>query len=87
MANAKEDLEKFIQQIEQRRDELRVKMSLAKLDAREEWEKLEKKWEEFRTKTQPVREELGTTAVNVGTALRLAADEIRDGYERLRKRL
>lgn len=87
MANVREEIEKLTQQLEQQRDELRVKISLAKLDARDEWEKLEKKWEEFRTKTQPVREELGTTASNVGTALRLAADEIRDGYERLRKRL
>jgi len=87
MANAKEELGKLIQQLEQQRDELRVKMSLAKLDAREEWDKLEKKWEEFRAKTHPVREELGATASNVGSALRLAAEEIRDGYERLRKRL
>ncbi len=87
MAHAKEEFGKLIQQLEQQRDELRVKMSLAKLDAREEWDKLEKKWEEFRAKTQPVREELGTTASNVGSALRLAAEEIRDGYERLRKRL
>ena len=87
MTNVREEIEKLVRQLEQQRDELRVKASLAKLDTREEWEKLEKKWQEFRTKTQPVREELGTTATNVGAALRMAADEIRDGYERLRKRL
>lgn len=87
MANAREELEKLVQQLEQQRDELRVKMSLAKLDAREEWNKIEKKWEELRAKSQPVREELGTTAGNVSTALRMAADEIRDGYARLRKLL
>jgi len=87
MANAREELEKLVQQLEQQRDELRVKMSLAKLDVREEWNKLEKKFAEFQAKTQPVREELGTTADNVGAALRLAAEEIREGYVRLRKRL
>jgi BMFP domain-containing protein YqiC len=87
MTNAREELEKLMRQLEQQRDELRVKMSLAKLDAREEWNKLEKKWGELKAKTQPVREELGTTAGNVGAALRIAAEEIRDGYARLRKRL
>lgn len=87
MASAREELEKLMQQLEQQRDEIRVKMSLAKLDAREEWNRLEKKWGELKAKTQPVREELGTTAGNVGAALRMAAEEIRDGYARLRKRL
>ena len=87
MANAREEIEKLFQQLERQRDELQVKMSLAKLEAREEWDKLEKKWERLRANSRPVREELGATAGNVGAALRMAAEEIRDGYARLRKLL
>jgi SMC interacting uncharacterized protein involved in chromosome segregation len=87
MENAREEFEKLLQQLGQQRDELRVKMSLAKLEAREEWEKLEKKWRHFNANAPQIREELSTTAANVGATLRKAAEEIRDGYERLRKLL
>ena len=87
MANAREEIEKLMKQLEQQRDELRVKMSLAKLEGREEWEKLEKQWEQLRAKAPQIRENIGATAGGVGAAFKKAADEIRDGYARLRKLL
>lgn len=87
MANAREETEKLVQQLGRQRDELRVKMSLAKLEAREEWEKLEKQWARLKANAPQMREELGTTAGNVGATLHKVAVEIRDGYVRLRKLL
>ena len=87
MENVREELNKLLQQLAQQRDELRVKMSLAKLEVREEWERLEGKWEHVRATAPKIREELGTSAANVTTALRQAAEEIRQGYVRLRNRL
>jgi hypothetical protein len=48
---------------------------------------LEKQWEEVRPKLDAVREEAGKTAESVGTALSLALEELKNGYERLRNRL
>lgn len=87
MTNTREEFERVMQQLTQQRDELRVKMSLAKLEAREEWERLEKKWEHVKATAPKIRDDLGTTATNVNAALRLVAEEIRDGYARLRARL
>jgi len=87
MANAREEIEKLMQQLEQQRDELRVKMSLAKLEAREEWEKLEKQWAQLKANAPQIREDLGAAAGGVAAALKKAAEEIRDGYARLRKLL
>jgi len=87
LANASEELEKLLQQLERQREELRVKISLAKLEAREEWEKLDKKWESIKENAPRLREEFDATAGNVGATLRKAAHELRDGYVRLRKLL
>jgi len=87
MVNAREEIEKLMHQLEQQRDELRVKMALAKLEAREEWEKLEKQWGQLKANAPQIREDLGATASGVGVALKKAAEEIRDGYARLRKLL
>lgn len=87
MASAREEIEKLAQQLERERDELRLKASLGKMEARDEWEKLEKRWESLKSKAPQVREELDATAGGLAAALKKAGEEIRDGYARLRKLL
>lgn len=87
MVDAKERITKAAAQLKQQRDELRVKLHLAKADAKDEWARLETQWEEMRPKLEAAREEAGKTAESVGAALNLAMEELKKGYERLRKRL
>ena len=87
MVDVREELEKALRQLEQQRDELRLKLNLAQADARDEWEKLEKQYEQLRGKLRGAREAATESAADVGAAARLLADEIRQGYERIRKRL
>lgn len=87
MTSAREELERLVKELERQRDELRLKASLGKMEAREEWEKLEKKLESLKAKAPQVREELDATAGGIGAALKKAGEEIRAGYERLRKLL
>ncbi len=87
MADVKEQMTKALEQIKQQRDELQVKLHLAKADAKDEWARMEKQWEEIRPKREAAREEAGKTAESVGAALGLAIDELKKGYERLRSRL
>ena len=70
------------------REELALKMHLGKQEAAAEWEKLETKWHQLKTtKMPPMKEAAKETAGNVGAALDLAADELKKGYERIRKLL
>jgi len=48
MADAKEKITKAAEHLKQQRDQLRVKLHLAKADAKDEWARLEKQWEEMR---------------------------------------
>ncbi|MBT8443302.1 MAG: hypothetical protein KJO13_01065, partial [Gammaproteobacteria bacterium] len=73
--------------LRQARDELRVQMHLAKADARDEWEKLEPKWDEFEERLDKLEDAAEDTAEDVGKALSSLGDEIKNGYERIRKAL
>jgi predicted nuclease with TOPRIM domain len=87
MTDAKEQLAKAAEHLKQQRDELRLKLHLAKADAKDEWAKLERQWEELKPKLEAARQEAGKTATSVGSALSVAVEELKKGYERMRKLL
>jgi hypothetical protein len=64
------------------RDELKVQFELGKMDAHDEWERLEGKWTDFAQEA-----ELEKSAEDVGSAFSLLAEELEAGYKRLKKGL
>lgn len=85
MTDRTERLQKLLSQLEQERDELKVKLGLAKLEAREEWQELEKKMETLRGRMKVLSEEAKEASGDVGAAFDVVADEIKEGFDRLRK--
>ena len=81
----REDMEDLSELLKRERDELKVKLSLAKLEAREEWEETERKWEHFRAKAQQVGHEAGEASKEIGAAARLLGEEIKEAYKRIRR--
>lgn len=80
------EFDELVQDLRQKRDELRVKMNLASKEIRDEWEELEEKMEEFSTKARQMADEVGLkeTGTGVGKALGQLGHEIKLGYERIR---
>lgn len=76
--------EQLLQELQRKRDELRVKIHLAGAEAREEWEKAEKKWERLRSRLAVVGEAAEETGDDVGEALEQLGEELRKGYRRIR---
>lgn len=87
MTKEKSRLEELKVTIEQLRDEINLKAHLGKAETKDELEKLEKKWHEFQHQMKPFSEEMGKTAKSAGTALGLVGEELKAGYERIRKLL
>jgi len=87
MVEKNPELSKLIDDLKRQRDEIRVRLHLAKGEVQEEWERLEVKWGHVRGKLDVIGREAGKAAEEVGAALRLAAEELRHGYERVRKLL
>jgi hypothetical protein len=80
--------DEVLAKLKRERDELALKMHLGKKEAAAEWEKLEAKWHEVKTRRMPpVKDAADETTVGVGLALELAAEELKKGYERIRKLL
>jgi hypothetical protein len=79
------DMETFIQKIEQQRDELLLKMHLAKADAKDEWAVAEKKWEQMKAKTPVLARESSESVKEVGAAVKLVGEEILHSYDRIKK--
>jgi len=74
--------------LKQERDELALKVHLGKKEAAAEWEKLDAKWHEIKArKMPPMKEAADETGVGLGLALELAVEELKKGYERIRKLL
>jgi hypothetical protein len=85
MADMREELKKLEDSLLQQRDELRVKLHLAKADARDEWEVLEGKWAEAQVKFAQVQKSAGESMVDIEAAARLLGEEIQKGYDRIRR--
>jgi uncharacterized protein YjbJ (UPF0337 family) len=85
MTSTKQDLEKLMATLAQQRDELKLQLHLAKAEAKDEWDALEGKWEQAQGKLAQVQTAAGESLEDVRAAASLLADELKNGYERIRK--
>jgi predicted nucleic acid-binding Zn-ribbon protein len=76
-----------IEKLRQERDELQLKMHLGKAELKEEWEALERKWEQLEGRVAGVRDEAREAGREVGAAFGLLTDELTEAYRRIRARL
>lgn len=79
--------EEIVSRLRQERDEIRLKMHLAKAEIRDEWETLEGKWEHLEDRLASVAGETREAGKGVGTAFGIVADELGEAYRRIRSKL
>ena len=87
-----EKSEKIIKELQTERGNIEVKLHLLNMDAKEEWDELEKKYEKFKTKASAsasasasaVADVTVDSASDVAEALKLVGEELREGYKRIR---
>ena len=87
MAKPIHDLNAILEGLKQQRDSINVQLHLAKAEVRDEWEELEKKMEHLRAKANSVGHETQEVSRDVYEAAKLMAEEIKRGYDRIRKSL
>lgn len=81
----KKDLESFVRKVEQQRDELLLKIHLAKAEAKDEWGAAEKQWDHFKAKTPSLAKESGESLKDLGAAVRLVGEELLHSYDRIKR--
>ena len=87
MSESLTDIEALIEGLKQQRDAIKVQLHLGKTEAQQEWDELEIKLEQLRAKAKLVGAETQAASRDVFEAVKLLAEEIGRGYERIRKRL
>jgi hypothetical protein len=76
-----------LKDLEQERDELKVRIHLAKKEARDELAELEAKLDELRFRAGAAGSEAKSALGEIGEAAARLADEIKQGFDRVRKTL
>jgi SMC interacting uncharacterized protein involved in chromosome segregation len=87
MNDAREWMDELVQELKEERDELRVRVHLAKMEADEEWEELEEKFEKLQSKAKVIRKATADSAEDVGEAVKLLGQELKDGFKRIASQL
>ena len=87
MGESIHDIEALMEGLKQQRDAIKVQLHLGKAEAKQEWEEMEKKLEHLRAKVKVVGDETQEASRDVLEAAKLLAEEIKRGYDRIRKKL
>lgn len=87
MSEKRRRTEEMISALKQQRDELAVKMHLAGAEAKEEWSRLDDKLNQLVHRIDPLKQAAGETGDDVWQSLKLVGEEIKQGFERIRKAL
>jgi hypothetical protein len=87
MDEARNALQREIDLLSKARDELRVRLHLAKADALDEWKKLEASWQRAQEELKRTSEHTKEPVKEMGAAARHLIDEIKRGYARIREQL
>lgn len=83
----RERIEQEVEELRTTRDELRVRLHLGKLEAKELWEELEKDWEHTEGKIKNLADAGQEVAEDVGEAAQVVVDQLKEGYAKLRRLL
>jgi hypothetical protein len=87
MMNSKKSLSDLINKLHAERDEINVKVHLASMEVRDEWQELEQMWGQLVDKTKRLNKELEPAAEGVHAALLVLGEEIKEGYNKVKRTL
>ena len=86
MNDTKKHIEELLHSLKQEREELQVKLHLAKMEATDEWQKLEEKLSKLEAKAKDLGSATAEASQSIGTAAKLLGVETRDGFKKIAKR-
>jgi len=71
------DFDRLKEDLKKARDEIHLKLHLASMEAKDEWDELERKWQDFST-----RAEVDKTSEGLGGAFDNLGQELKQAYTR-----
>lgn len=81
------ETQQMIDTLKRDRDELRLKLHLASMEMQDKWHEVEHKWDNVSLKLQKAADEADDASDDINEALHLLLDEIKTGYQKIKKTL
>jgi len=79
-----EELETLAEGLKQQRDEIRLQLHLAGMEAKEEWEKSEHIWDQFLDKLAEIDDDTKETGEQIIHTTKIIGDELKSIYSRIK---
>ncbi|MGR9115271.1 MAG: hypothetical protein ACU85E_05860 [Gammaproteobacteria bacterium] len=83
----KQELDKFADGLEQLRDEVKVQLHLASLESKQEWDKAERLWDQFRAQFDQVANETKGNTDDMVKKAKIVGEELKSTYQRIKDRM
>ena len=83
----REEFDKLLEKLKTDRDELNLKIHLASMDAKEEFEEAEKKWVQVKVKASEIADDAMETSEEYIAKAKIVGEELKETYNRIFKRL
>jgi len=83
----KEDFENLLNKLNTEREEINLKLHLASLEARDEFEQAEKQWQQVKNKAAEIADESKETSEEFIAKAKIIGEELKETYQRITKRL
>lgn len=83
----KEEFNNLLDKLKTERDEINVKLHLASMEAKEEFETAEQQWHVVKTKAAEIADDSVETSEEFIAKAKIVGEELKETYQRLAKRL
>ncbi|MEY3107425.1 MAG: hypothetical protein RIT35_1603 [Pseudomonadota bacterium] len=81
------EFDKLVTQLKSERDEIALKIHLASMDAKEDFESAEKIWDKFKVKVNELADESKETSEELITKAKIVGEELKETYNRINERI
>ncbi len=81
------EFENLVEKLKAERDEIGLKLHLASMEAKEEYEEAENQWNQIKIKAAEIADETIETSEEYIAKAKIIGDELKEAYSRIAKRL
>ena len=85
--SVKIEFDHLLEKLKSERDEITLKLHLASMEAKEEFEEADRHWDALKIKAAEIADESKETSEEFIAKAKIVGEELRDAYERISKRL
>lgn len=83
----KEEFNKMVEKLKTDRDEIQLKIHLASMETKQEFEEAEKKWRHVKSRASEITDNAVETSEEFIAKSKMVGEELKETYHRISKRL